>query len=139
MENQNAELILTPINETLLVEDDSKSCTHNFSDDEEDPELIECKKCHTFTNFSEGNCRKCKESFLTDNKTGYFLGDGFIEAETIDSEVEDLEIENDSGADEKELSDYETSDEEYETAENGFLLSEDEEWLPPKNKKLKSN
>ena len=66
------------ITELIEPEEDEKSCTHNFSDDEEDPELIECKKCSLFTNFMEGKCRSCGDVFQKD-KTGYFLGYGFID------------------------------------------------------------
>lgn len=142
MEHEELPLVLTPVNETIHIEDENKSCTHNFSDDEEDPELVECKKCSTSSNFSEGRCKNCGESFLKDNKTGYFLGDGFIDPDPSESEEEEVIVSDaDSCAHEKEMSDYETSDGEYsEEEEDNICYSDDEEeWLPPNKKRVKVN
>lgn len=112
-------------------DDDEKSCNHEFSDDEDDPEQIQCKKCLMFSNFNNGSCINCGAIFKKD-KAGYYLGDGFIEEE----EVEEISnSDNDSAADEKELSDYETSDEE-DDDDDEIVLSDNEEWVPSKKIRL---
>lgn len=109
---------------------DDLPCDVEADDDEDDPEMVECAKCGTWTHVSVGKCSKEGCDYVFRFTASGHLMDGFVVGEGSIEYVDDDDSEDEEEYDDSEDDDSEDEEDEEEECPWVNGGDSDESWEP---------